>query len=49
MSSGIGPIFAWTIITLSACASIGYAVSGDARHAIYWAAGTALNLTMTWR
>ena len=44
-----GPLFAWSIIVLSAAASIGYFAQGDVRHGVYWLAGAVLNVCMTWK
>jgi len=44
----LGPWFAWSMVGLSIGASIAYAVAGDARRAIYWAASAVLIASVTW-
>lgn len=41
-------IFPTIMIVLSIGAGIGYAVKGDARHAIYWFAAAVLNISVTY-
>jgi len=43
----IGKYLAWTIIVVSALASIGYGCGGDWRRMVYWAAAATLNVAVT--
>lgn len=43
----IGIILAWAVICLSGGVSIGYLISGDWKHSLYWCAGAVLSTTVT--
>lgn len=44
-----GDCIAWAGIALSIGAAIGYALAKDIRHALYFAFGAAITITVVWR
>lgn len=47
MIARIVPYLVYAMIAESSLASIGYALSRDWKHSIYWAAGATINLMAT--
>ncbi len=43
----MGATLAWAVIVVNLGASLGYALSGDIRHAVYWAAAAVVNVAVT--